>query len=574
MAMIRFKDRISTRIVGVVLLSFVILLTTILVLNFYALNKTVNDQMEEIAIGTWSSVTTLVDEGTLNSLIEEADIESPLYKEVKRSLVALRNATNARYLHIVIGEAGNYSYVVDGVTDEDDMADLFEPVESEYHELYSETKTTKNALFGSFEEYEGMTLYSNYFPLVNDKNEVYGFLGVDFNVTKIVENTEKIFVLCISVALISLMLIGFAIWLLITKALRPIKTLAENCNKMADYDLSHAIEEQYRGEFGLLSESLGRLQSNNLELISNIKETCEYISISFKSVQDATHNISAMIQESTTTLEETFENIEKQVDVMDQLAEGSDQLATDVRVMNSSIAKVISEGGEVKNNTNTSSNQIKNMKIQFDETTKGFETLSVKMNELYKKSGLISSIIGTIRNIASQTNLLALNASIEAARAGEQGRGFAVVAEEIRKLAEESSRSVSEIDEIIKSVTEEINSSNNITNENHERIKTSGAIIDSTLDQYNATEVSIGSIISSIDLLGRNIESITSVQNTVLETTNMVKTISNKNAVMVEQLNSTSQEESSNIEEITSSIDNLYQLSEQLVTEIKRYKIH
>jgi methyl-accepting chemotaxis protein len=224
--------------------------------------------------------------------------------------------------------------------------------------------------------------------------------------------------------------------------------------------------------------------------------------------------------------------------------------------------------------TNASSNQIKTMKLQFDETTKGFETLSVKMNELYKKSGLISSIIGTIRNIASQTNLLALNASIEAARAGEQGRGFAVVAEEIRKLAEESSESVSEIDEIIKSVTEEIHSSNNITSENHERVKASGAIIDRTLEQYTATEVSIGSIISSIDLLGNNIESITSVQNTVLETTSMVKTLSHKNAAMVEQLNSTSQEESSNIEEITSSIDNLYQLSEQLVTEIKRYKIH
>lgn len=573
MTRIRFRDRIGTRIVGVVLFYFVILLTIILVLNFYALNKTINDQMKEIAIGTWSSVTALVDEGTLNSLIEDADVESPLYKEVKRSLVALRSATDARYLHIVIGEPDNYLYLVDGVTDVDDMADLFEPVEREYHEFYSETQANKTALFGTFEEYEGMTLYSNYFPLVNNKNEVYGFLGVDFNVTKIVANTQKIFTLCISVALVSLALIGFIIWFLITKALRPIKMLAENCDKMADYDLSHAIDKQYRGEFGMLSESMGRLQSNNLELISNIKEICEQISINFKSVQDATHNISAMIQESTTTLEETFENIEKQVGVMDQLADGSDQLALDVQVMNSSIAKVIDEGGEVKSKTNASSNQIKTMKLQFDETTKGFETLSVKMNELYKKSGLISSIIGTIRNIASQTNLLALNASIEAARAGEQGRGFAVVAEEIRKLAEESSESVSEIDEIIKSVTEEINSSNIITSENHERIRTSGAIIDLTLEQYSQTEVSIGSIIASIDLLGKNIDSITTVQNIVLETTSVVKALSHKNAVMVENLNSTSQEESGNIEEITSSIDNLYQLSEQLVSEIKRYKI-
>ncbi|MDW7662977.1 MAG: hypothetical protein SCL54_16365, partial [Bacillota bacterium] len=98
-------------------------------------------------------------------------------------------------------------------------------------------------------------------------------------------------------------------------------------------------------------------------------------------------------------------------------------------------------------------------------------------------------------------------------------------------------------------------------------------IIDQTLVQYIQTEASIESIITSIDMLGKNVDSITKVQNTVLETTGVVKTLSHKNAVMVDQLNSTSQEERSNIEEITSSIDNLYQLSEQLVVEIKRYKI-
>ncbi|MGE5678366.1 MAG: methyl-accepting chemotaxis protein, partial [Pseudomonadota bacterium] len=118
--------------------------------------------------------------------------------------------------------------------------------------------------------------------------------------------------------------------------------------------------------------------------------------------------------------------------------------------------------------TESSSIVFENLVSKMRSSAETSSRLAENVQVLKEKADEISSIIAVVNEISDRTNLLALNAAIEAARAGEQGKGFAVVAGEVKKLAEQSSRSTEEISSLIQNITSGIN---RITDEAKEEVR-------------------------------------------------------------------------------------------------------
>lgn len=215
------------------------------------------------------------------------------------------------------------------------------------------------------------------------------------------------------------------------------------------------------------------------------------------------------------SIKDMITSVHQQTEALHSMSANSEEMAASIEDV-TNMTQMVSEGSnEAYQVTEAGIKNISNLVEFVRKSFQQIQAINEQMQNVRKKTTLINEIIKIVEEIADQTNLLALNAAIEAARAGEQGRGFTVVAEEVKKLAEHTKDSVSDIQKNLAELLENVDLAVGKVSETSEQLNTGGELIDEALESLQRIGFSIQNVNDSIMQVAINTEEQTAVTQTV-----------------------------------------------------------
>jgi len=322
-----------------------------------------------------------------------------------------------------------------------------------------------------------------------------------------------------------------------------------------------------------MAQSINTMQESLRSLVRQIRGTSERVSEASRTLSSTAIEVNASTEEVAQAIEQMSLGAENQAEMVAKSSKVIHEMAISVDLVArraKETAKAAREtsftaqrGGELANDS------LERMKSFFDSV----ELIGLQFMDLNIKLQQVGKIADFIGEMARQTNLLALNASIEAARAGEYGKGFGVVAEEVRKLADGSAKSATEILEMIDLVKVESHKLQETITESSRSIGAGKKNIDTTADSFRqilATVIETERKANSIaDLSQMQTEGAGKMVAMVDE----IAKVAEDSAASTEEVSAATEQQSAAMQEMVFQTQDLAKLAEELLSSVERFRV-
>lgn len=386
-------------------------------------------------------------------------------------------------------------------------------------------------------------------------------------INQTVFTTVLIILACAFVALVCILIFSRSI-------AKQIKSLEKMTKAIASGDLSETIEVPgTKDEFELLGNNFQNMQSSLKTLIGEVSQMSNSVAGSSVRMLSSSSDMSRVSEEMTETVIELAEGAVKQAESTAEGNEKLKQVVSGLQNITSEMHQAMALVTEANRTVEAGQASVRYQGVKMTENIQVAGNVSDSIGLLSEKSVEIGQILEVIKSISDQTNLLALNAAIEAARAGEQGKGFAVVADEIRKLADQSGRSVKEIDNIIKEVQSGIGHTvaqigivNTVVGEQE-------LALDETVKAFENIYSMVGAINSKVTNVNEVAQVINEKAEETAEMIGQIADISQDAASSTQEMAAQSQEQASQLQQIAEFANQLAGIAQELKSSINRFTL-
>ncbi|ADU32118.1 methyl-accepting chemotaxis protein [Evansella cellulosilytica] len=394
--------------------------------------------------------------------------------------------------------------------------------------------------------------------------------------SEVVKEARDILITVIAATVIGLFIIaGVILWIAVSIT-KPIKATVYTGNKIADGDFTEDIDGRYlkrKDEIGEITRSFDIMKRNLSGMIRNVTSSAEQASAASEELATSATETSESSNQISVTINEIADGASKQSEYTKTILEMMQNTVEDVNKGEEASLKVLDIAKKSSESAHQGDIIAQESVKQLEEVNDQVQETANAVKSLGHRSEEIGDIITVISELAEQTNLLALNAAIEAARAGEHGKGFAVVADEVRKLAEQSAHSATQIRTLIEGIQSE-------TNQIVLKMEENLSSVQSQMNVISKVGTSLKDIVSytkgTEDMSNDTKEVLANVlynSQKVLASIEEISAIIEQSAASSEEVAASSEQQSATVEEITASAATLAKMAEELTEEVSKFKL-